>query len=99
MAIVGVDPTEYQNANTVQVDSDAADNARAINEIDDWATEHGFVRTNEYWLRKAIRGGKRIFRGICYRFSDEERASAVQACQTNTTILSSMPVTEHKIYP
>jgi len=99
MAIVGVDPTEYQNANTVQVDSDAADNARAINEIGDWAAEHGFVRTNEYWLRQAIRGGKRIYRGICYRFSEEERASAVQACQTSSEMLGNMPVTEHKIYP
>jgi len=99
MAIVRVDPSDYQNANTVQVDSDAADNARAINEIGDWAAEHGFVRTNEYWLRQVPRDGKPIFRGICYRFSEEEREAAVKACQTNTEVITHMAVTEHKIYP
>jgi hypothetical protein len=99
MAIVGVDPTGYQYANTVQVDSDARDNARAIREIDDWAAENGFVRTNEYWLRRAIVGGKSVFRGICYRFSEEERKAAMQACQTSSEVLDRMPVTEHKICP
>ena len=99
MAIIGVDPSDYAKASTIQVDSDAPDNRSAIREIEDWAAERGFLRTNEYYLRQAIRDGKRIFRGICYRYTEEEREAAVQACQTSSAVLSTMPVTEHKICP
>jgi hypothetical protein len=76
--IVKVDPPDAEHANIVQVDSDARDNMAAMREIEDWAEERGFVRTNEYWLRRVLVNGKTRFRGICYRLVDEELASARQ---------------------
>lgn len=76
MAIIYVDPEEWQNANTVQVDSDAKKNEQAIDDIEQWAADNGFARTSEYWLRQVIRqDGKHVFRGICYRVTAEVKAS------------------------
>lgn len=78
MAIIYVDPEEWEkaNANTVQVDSDATDNKGAIDDIEQWAADNRFARTNEYWLRRVIRqDGKHVFRGICYRVTVEVQAS------------------------
>ena len=71
MSIVKTDPEDWQKASSVQVDSDAPDNAAAILEIEDWAAENGFARVHEYWLRQ-IHGkdGSRAFRGICYRVTE-----------------------------
>src|SRR5437879_5930266 len=72
MAIVSWDPVKFEEANTIQVDSDAGDNRTALMEIEQRAAERGFVRTNEYYLRQLIRGNQRLFRGICYRMTQEE---------------------------
>lgn len=73
MAIRKTDPEPIGAANAVQVDSDATTNELAIRDIDAWAAENGFLRTNEYWLRVVIRDGRRHFRGVCYRMTDDER--------------------------
>jgi hypothetical protein len=78
MAIVKVDPTPFDHTNSVIIDSDAASNEKALHDIDDWAAKHGFARTNEYWLRVVTSGGKRCFRGFCYRLTEEEYRAAAQ---------------------
>lgn len=75
MAIVRVDPAEWQNVNVLQLDSDASNNQAAMLEMEQWAYENGFARTNEYWLRRIRRDGQTVFRGICYRVEEEERAT------------------------
>ena len=81
MAIVRIDPPEWQNANVLQIDSDAPNNQVAIMEMDQWAYEKGFARTNEYWLRRIRRNGQTIFRSICYRVEEEERATQREIIQ------------------
>jgi len=100
MAIVGIDPPNWKalDLNVVQLDSDAADNKKAAEEIEDWAAENDFARVNEYWLRQIIRnGGKRVFRGICYRLTKEEMQSNEAACQSSTEMLAKMPMTSHQV--
>jgi len=77
--IVRIDPPDFKNASTVQLDSDAASPWLAIDEIEDWAAAHGFVRTSEYQPRRVLVDGRVRFRGICYRISEEERAALEQA--------------------
>lgn len=91
MAIVAWDPVKLEEANTVQVDSDAADNRTALLEIEDWAAQHGFVRTDEYTLRQLLRDGKRMFRGTCYRMSPEEIAAASATNSMMERIVLDMP--------
>ena len=74
--ITRIDPERFETANTVQLDSDAANNMAAIIEIDAWADANGFNRTSEYSLRQIRAGGKRYFRGVCFRIDEEERRSA-----------------------
>lgn len=75
--IVRIDPEDWNRFNVVQLDSDAPDNMVAVREIEDWAAEHGFARTDEYWLRRALKpDGRRIFRGICFRLVPDELAAA-----------------------
>ena len=97
MAIVKTDPEDWQKANSVQVDSDALDNAAAILEIEDWAAENGFARVHEYWLRQ-IHGkdSTRAFRGICYRLTEEEVTSSDLTCQSITEVVSELPLTPHQ---
>ena len=95
MAIVKIDPPEWEKFNVVQIDSDAPDNTRAIIEMEDWASEHGFARTNEYWLRKVRTGDRTVFRGICFRLTEEERRSNEAACLETEAALARMPVTPH----
>lgn len=66
------DPQDLSGYNVLQVDCDAPTNDDAVLEIDDWADNHGFIRTNEYWLRQVIKNGRRFFRGICYRITHDE---------------------------
>lgn len=73
--ITRIDPSEYSNASTVQVDSDAGNAWLAIEEIENWAAEHQFVRTSEFHPRQVLVDGHRQFRSICYRISPEERAA------------------------
>lgn len=90
MAIVATFPEAVGEAEQVQVESDAADNLRAILEIDDWASEHGFVRVRDYWLEAVERDGKRVFRGACYRRSQEELERINEACRNSTAILEGL---------
>ena len=77
--IVKIDPAEYDSSSTVQLDSDAGNQWLAIGEIEDWASSHGFVRTSELNLRQVLVGGKRRFRTVCYRISEEELKAAEDA--------------------
>ena len=81
MAIVRVDPPDPTGASLVQVDSSSGNLWLAIAEVDGWAVEHGFVRTNEFHLRQVLVEGHRRYRGICYRPTAEEAAAADQAQQ------------------
>ena len=74
--ITRIDPEQYQRATTVQVESDAPTNVRAVEEVEDWAAANGFVRTSEFAMRRALVGGELRFRGICFRLTDEELAAA-----------------------
>lgn len=97
MAIVRIDPEKWQEVNAVQVDSDASDNAKAILEIEEWAAENGFVRVNEYWLRKIHRkDGTSVFRGMCYRLTGEEISSSDVSCQNLVQTVAELPVTPHE---
>lgn len=89
--VVSWDPKTLEGANVVQVDSDASDNTQAIREIDDWAEQQGFVRSSEYWLRPLLREGKKLFRGVCYRISNEEIEAANATNTTLRTSVLSMP--------
>lgn len=74
-----IDPADFANVSTVQVDSDVGNPWLAIDEIENWAADHGFVRTSEYHPRQVLVEGRRRFRGICYRMTDEERAAIEQS--------------------
>ena len=57
----------------VEVQSDARDNYAAIIEIEDWAHDHGLLRTNEHWLQTALReDGRSVRVAICFRPSRQE---------------------------
>lgn len=72
--IAKIDPVDWKNANIVQLDIDASNNMEAIEALDQWASENGFARVRENFLRIVIPGnGRRVFRGACYRITAEER--------------------------
>jgi hypothetical protein len=76
MAILGTDPPDYEHSNVVLIESSAPTNREALLEIEDWAAQHGFVRTTESFLRQVIRrDGIRAYRSTCYRLDDQERAA------------------------
>ncbi len=79
--ITQIDPDKFANASTVQIESNAANPWLALDEIEEWAAAHGFVRTSEYHPRTVLVNGERRFRGICYRVTEEERAASEQAHQ------------------
>jgi hypothetical protein len=57
--------------------SDAPDNDAAIREIDTWAREHDFVRSNEYHLNaRQTADGRRLYTCACYRLTDENLRAA-----------------------
>lgn len=98
--IIRVDPESWEGSNTVQLDSDAADNEAAMTEIEDWATEHGFSRTDECWLRRALRpDGRQVFRGICFRLMADELAAAGRESGDVEQRMRRMPVTVHGLDP
>ena len=72
MAVVGTDPKNWRRTNTVQVFSDAPDNPTAVAEIEQWAAERGFARSSEYWLGRARTEHGDVFRGLCFRITDQE---------------------------
>jgi hypothetical protein len=73
--ITRVDPPDFRTVSSVQVDSNADNPWVAIEEIESWAAENGFVRTSEYHPRHVLIDGGRQFRSVCYPVSDEERAA------------------------
>src|SRR5688500_16219300 len=79
MAITLIDPPDFQNASTVQIDSDAEDAWLAVEAIENWAAQNEFVSIGEFHPRQVLVDGRRRFRGICYRISDEERAAMESA--------------------
>ena len=98
MPIVRIDPPNPDAVNVLQVDSDAADNRQAMREIDDWAAERGFVRTNEFWLRRVrTRDGKNVFRGICYRIEVDERETIRETNERMRRELEEQPATPHVV--
>lgn len=76
MAIKSIEPEQFDKAPAVIVDSDATTNVEAIREIDTWASNHGFARTTEYWLRVVVVENQRRFRGTCYRLTAEDARGA-----------------------
>ena len=91
--IIRVDPESWNQSKLVQLDSDALDNMTAVREMEDWAAEHGFARTNEYWLRRALTTeGKRVFRGICFRLMPDELAAATSESNEIEQRMRRMPV-------
>lgn len=91
---VYVDPENWRQpgVNSVIVDSDGKSNRDALLEIEQWAFESGFARTTEYWLRPILRAdGKRVFRGLCYRLTPEERNSAAERTRAIDETLERMP--------
>jgi hypothetical protein len=89
-----IDPQEWKESNVVQVDSDASDNMSAAREIESWAAQNGFVRTTEYWLRRAMTAdGAIVFRGICYRISPEEHELIQRVERETEERMAKMPVT------
>jgi hypothetical protein len=98
MPIVKIDPEGFEKANVVQLDSDAPDNDQAMLEMEAWAVENGFARTNEYWLRKIITAdNKRVYRGICYRLTREEADSGEAAVREMVEATNNLPRTEHQV--
>lgn len=92
MAIVRIDPEDFEKVNTVQVFTDAGDNRDAVLEIEAWAAQHGFVRTSEYWLGQMIlETGRRVFRGVCYRMTPELTESLEQDCQMSLEAVARQP--------
>ena len=101
MAIVNVNPAGWEKPaseiDVVQVDSDARDNAAAVLDIERWAGEHGFARVNEYWLRPIHKGdGRRVWRGACYRLTEEEVRSSNEVNLAHEQRVRAMPVTAHE---
>ncbi|MGH7213513.1 MAG: hypothetical protein ACREIT_01935 [Tepidisphaeraceae bacterium] len=98
MAILQTDPADWRSSNTVQVDSTARDNMSAIREIDQWAADNGFHRVNEYWLRQVnLKDGTRVFRGICFRITEEERSTRHQTNEDVARRMARMPATAHTV--
>ena len=68
MAVNVVRSKEWQDAEMLEVESDARDNYAAILEIEDWAYEHGYLRPNESWLPQLINeAGVPVRASILYR--------------------------------
>jgi hypothetical protein len=95
MAVVAVLPPDWeaQGATSVQVDSDAPDNRTALLEIENWSAEHAFARTSEYWLRPMLLGDRRVFRGFCFRLTDEVLSSSRELVRQREDALERTPVT------
>ncbi len=97
MAIQRVDPAEWRDASTVQVESDAANNLEPLHEIEQWARDNGFARTAEYWLRQALTAdGTRVFRGVCFRPDPGERRAEAEIDRGVEERMSRLPVTSHQ---
>ncbi len=77
MMVIQTQPEETSNIDLVMVSSDATDNVSAIRDIDKWARDNGFVRSNEYHLgRRQTADGKMLFFSPCYRLDESFRRAA-----------------------
>ena len=65
MAIVDTNSVSVAGTTLVLVDSNAASNWSAIDEIEQWAANNNAKRSAEFWLQQLTRDGNKIFRGIC----------------------------------
>ena len=75
--VIQTQPEETSDASLVMVSSDAPDNASAIRDIDKWARDNGFVRSNEYHLgRRQMANGRMLFFSPCYRLDEDYRRAA-----------------------
>jgi len=98
MSVTYIDPPDWNSANSVQVDSNAATNMAAIHEINEWAAANGFERVNEYWLRqRQLPGGVRVFRGVCIRLTQDELASRAKENRAAADRAARMPATPHVV--
>jgi hypothetical protein len=71
--IVKIEPKNWAKSNIVQIDVDAPDNSQAIDALIEWGEHNGFARVRENFLRIIVTPeGKKVFRGACYRITDEE---------------------------
>ena len=73
MAVRVVRPERWEEADFVEVESDLQENLKALVEVEDWASDHGFMRTNEGYLRRVRRDdGVFVRRAVCYRPAVDE---------------------------
>src|SRR2546430_1622567 len=72
--ITKVDPEDFSSVNIVQLDIEAKNNIDALLALENWAADHGFARLHQDQLRIVVGAdGKPVFRGACYRMTEEER--------------------------
>lgn len=90
---ISTDPAEYKGLPSVVLYSDAENNDAAIREMDAWAREHGYVRTNEYHLNVVIRNNLRIFQGFCYKWTEENKEAAKRDLSEIRSRRAKMPLT------
>jgi len=96
MSILLTDPTPeaLASANSVLVYSDAPTNIQAIKEIDAWAWGNGFRRTLESRLLVVRRDDLgRCYKGVCFRWSDEDRRAAEEDIESYARARNAMPMT------
>lgn len=92
--VVQTQPEETNDAPIVMVSSDASDNISAIREIDQWARDHGFVRSNEYHLgRRQTAAGQMLFFCSCYRLDESYKRAADTDLAQIRNQRQKMPVT------
>lgn len=92
--VIQTQPEETDDAPFVMVSSDAPDNAGAIRDIDKWARDNGFVRSNEYHLgRRQTADGRMLFFSPCYRLDESFRRAAETDLTRMRANRQKMPVT------
>lgn len=92
--VIETQPEETRTAPLVMVSSDAPDNVSAIQKIDKWARDNGFVRSNEYHLgRRQTAEGKMLFFSPCYRLDESFRRAAETDLAEIRDNRQKMPVT------
>ena len=92
--VIQTQPAETSNVDLVMVSSDAPDNASAIRDIDKWARDNGFVRSNEYHLgRRQTAEGKMLFFSPCYRLDETFQRAAETDLARIRDNRQKMPVT------
>ncbi len=92
--VVQTQPENIADAPVIIASSDAPDNLRAIRDIDTWARENGFVRSNEYHLgRRQALDGTMLFFSPCYRLDESFHKAGVSDLATIRANREKMPMT------